>query len=44
MNLTPRDRRALAWLAVSLLLGLVVHFWPAPATARRRWWLLLATR
>ncbi len=28
MNLTPRDRRALAWLAVSALLGLVVHFWP----------------
>ena len=25
----PRDRRALAWLAVSALLGLVIHFWPA---------------
>ena len=29
MNLRPRDRRALAWLAVSALLGLVVRFWPA---------------
>jgi hypothetical protein len=29
MNLRPRDRRALAWLAVSGLLGLVIHFWPA---------------
>ena len=29
MNLRPRDRRALAWLAVSALLGLVIHFWPA---------------
>jgi hypothetical protein len=29
MNLQPRDRRALAWLAVSALLGLVIHFWPA---------------
>lgn len=29
MNLRPRDRRALAWLAVSVLLGLVIHFWPA---------------
>jgi len=29
MNLRPRDRRALAWLAVSVLLGLVVRFWPA---------------
>jgi len=28
MNLRPRDRRALAWLAVSALLGLVIHFWP----------------
>ena len=28
MNLRPRDRRALAWLAVSALLGLVVRFWP----------------
>ena len=28
MNLRPRDRRALAWLAVSALLGLIVHFWP----------------
>lgn len=28
MNLTPRDRRALAWLAVSALLGLVIRFWP----------------
>ena len=25
----PRDRRALAWLALSALLGLVIHFWPA---------------
>jgi hypothetical protein len=29
MNLGPRDRRALAWLAVAALLGLVIHFWPA---------------
>ena len=29
MNLRARDRRALAWLAVSALLGLVVRFWPA---------------
>ena len=28
MNLQARDRRALAWLAVSALLGLVVRFWP----------------
>jgi len=28
MNLRPRDRRALAWLAVSALLGLIVYFWP----------------
>ena len=28
MNLRPRDRRALAWLAVSALLGLVIRFWP----------------
>jgi hypothetical protein len=28
MNLSSRDRRALAWLAVSALLGLVIHFWP----------------
>ena len=29
----PRDRRALAWLAVSALLGLVIHFWPANGSA-----------
>jgi hypothetical protein len=29
MNLRPRDRRALAWLAVSALLALVIRFWPA---------------
>ncbi len=29
MNLRPRDRRALAWLAVSALLGVVVRFWPS---------------
>jgi hypothetical protein len=29
MILSSRDRRALAWLAVSALLGLVIHFWPA---------------
>jgi Type II secretion system (T2SS), protein M subtype b len=28
MTLRPSDRRALAWLAVSLLLGLVIRFWP----------------
>jgi hypothetical protein len=33
MNLGPRDRRALAWLAVSALLGLVIYFWPASDTA-----------
>jgi hypothetical protein len=33
MNLRPRDRRALAWLAVSALLGLVIHFWPASDSA-----------
>ncbi len=33
MNLRPRDRRALAWLAVSALLGLIVHFWPASDSA-----------
>jgi len=33
MNLRPRDRRALAWLAVSALLGLVIHFWPANDSA-----------
>jgi type II secretion system (T2SS) protein M len=34
MNLRPRDRRALAFLAVSVILGLVYRFWsenPAPA-------------
>ena len=29
MNLRPRDRRALAWLAVSALLALIIYFWPA---------------
>lgn len=29
MNLSPRDRRALAWLAVAAVLGLVAYFWPA---------------
>ena len=29
MNLRPRDRRALAWLAVAALLGMIVYFWPA---------------
>ena len=33
MNLRPRDRRALAWLGVSALLGLVIHFWPANDSA-----------
>ncbi len=28
MNLGPRDRRAIAFLAVSAILGLVVRFWP----------------
>src|SRR6266849_2858385 len=28
MNLSPRDRRALAFLAVSVILGLVYRFWP----------------
>lgn len=31
MNLRPRDRRALTWLAVSALLGLIVYFWPTGA-------------
>jgi hypothetical protein len=29
MNLSPRDRRAIAWLAVAVLVGLVAYFWPA---------------
>ena len=29
MNLSPRDRRALAWLSVAALVGLVAYFWPA---------------
>jgi hypothetical protein len=29
MNLQPRDRRALGWIAVSGVVGLVIHFWPA---------------
>ena len=29
MNLTSRDRRALAWLSVAVLVGLVAYFWPA---------------
>lgn len=29
MNLSARDRRALAWLAVAALVGLVAYFWPA---------------
>ncbi|HEV2202445.1 MAG TPA: type II secretion system protein GspM [Bryobacteraceae bacterium] len=29
MNLSPRDRRALAGLAVAVILGLVYRFWPA---------------
>jgi hypothetical protein len=29
MNLRSRDRRALVWLAVAALLGLVIRFWPA---------------
>jgi len=33
MNLRPRDRRALAWLALFALLGLVIHFWPANDSA-----------
>lgn len=28
MNLSPRDRRAIAWLAVAALVGLVAYFWP----------------
>ena len=28
MTLEPRHRRYLAWTAVSLLLGLVIRFWP----------------
>ncbi len=28
MNLSPRDRRALTWLAVSAALGLIAYFWP----------------
>ena len=33
MNLRPRDRRALAWLAVSALLALIVYFWPVNDSA-----------
>lgn len=29
MKLGTRDRRALAWLALAALLGLVIHYWPA---------------
>ena len=29
MNLSPRDRRALAWLAVAAVVGLAAYFWPA---------------
>jgi hypothetical protein len=29
MNMSPRDRRALAGLAVSVILGLAYRFWPA---------------
>jgi Type II secretion system (T2SS), protein M subtype b len=29
MNLSSRDRRALAWLAVAGLVGVVAYFWPA---------------
>jgi hypothetical protein len=29
MSLQPRDRRAIAFLAVSVILGLVYRFWPA---------------
>jgi type II secretory pathway component PulM len=29
MNLSARDRRALAWLAVAVVVGLVVYYWPA---------------
>ena len=28
MTLAPRDRRALAWLAVGTLLSLVIYYWP----------------
>jgi hypothetical protein len=33
VNLSPRDRRALATLAVSVLLGLIYQFWPDSAPA-----------
>jgi hypothetical protein len=29
MNLSPRDRRALSWLAVAALVGIGAYFWPA---------------
>ena len=29
MNLSPRDRRALSWLGVAALLGVVIYFWPS---------------
>jgi hypothetical protein len=29
MSLSPRDRRALSWLSVAVLVGLVAYFWPA---------------
>jgi hypothetical protein len=33
MTLEPRHRRYLAWTAVSLLLGLVIRFWPESSSA-----------
>lgn len=33
MNLSSRDRRALAWLAVAAVLGLTVYFWPTGGAA-----------
>src|SRR5579862_2041074 len=33
MNLSPRDRRALAWLALAALLGIVIYFWPSGGAA-----------
>src|SRR5258708_36877214 len=33
MTLQPRDRRALAWLAVSAILSAIVYFWPSGSAA-----------
>lgn len=32
MTISPRERRFLAWLGVSAILTLIIHFWPAAST------------